>query len=712
MARRDFLFELGCEELPSAAVLALSTALAETLTRLFAEAGIGHGAVQPFGTPRRLAVLVRGLRDTAADTVIARRGPPLSAAYDAGGAPTRAALAFADSCGVPLEALGRVSEAKGEFLHYAATRPGAQTVTLLETMVNSAIAGLPVAKRMRWGAGEVEFARPVHWVVMLYGKDVVPATVLGLPAGRTTYGHRFMAPQAISLAAPAGYAKRLEKRGRVIADFARRRTLVQDGVAALAEAEGGRAVMSDALLDEVTSLVEWPVPVAAGFEARFLELPDEVLISTLEGHQRYFAIRDGDGRLRNRFVTVANLVSRDPAQVAAGNERVVRPRLADAAFFWDQDRATPLAARAEALGRVTFQADLGSYLDKAERTAALARHLAPPFGVDPGEAERAALLAKCDLLTGLVGEFPDLQGTMGGYYARADGESAEVAAAIAGQYQPRFAGDALPARPLGQLLSVADKIDTLAGIFAIGQKPSGTRDPFALRRAALGVVRILIEARRPVDLRNVLELAVAQAVAARDRLAAEKPAGKPAGQPPASAATVTAEVYDYVFERLRAYYVEAGRGVTTEMFDAVLERRPASPLDFDARVLALAEFLTLDDAPALAAANKRIANILKKSDESGRAEHRVDAALLAEPAERTLHQALAAIRDSVRAALAEGDYTAAMRRLAGLRGAVDGFFDSVLVNAPEPALRANRLALLAELRSLFLATADLSRLPG
>ena len=708
MARRDFLFELGCEELPSAAVLALSTALAEAMARLFAEAGIHHGAVQAFGTPRRLAVRVRAVSETAADTVVARRGPPVSAAFDAGGSPTRAALAFAESCGVPLGELGRVSEAKGEFLHYAATRPGAQTVTLLEAMVNTAVAGLPVAKRMRWGAGTVEFARPVHWVVMLYGRDIVPATVLGLAAGRTTYGHRFMAPKAISLATPAVYAARLEKPGQVIADFARRRTLVRDGVAALAEAEGGRAVMNDALVDEVTSLVEWPVPVAAGFEARFLDLPDEVLISTLEGHQRYFAIRDAAGRLRNRFVTVSNLVSREPAQVAAGNERVVRPRLADAAFFWDQDRATPLAARAEALGRVTFQADLGSYRDKAERTAAIARHLAPLFGVAASDAERVALLAKCDLLTGLVGEFPDLQGTMGGYYARADGESAAVADAIASQYQPRFAGDALPAGPLGQLLSVADKIDTIAGIFAIGQKPSGTRDPFALRRAALGVVRILIEARRPVDLLKVLELAVGQVVAARDRLAA----GKPAKQPPATAATVTTEVYDYLFERLRAYYVEAGRGVTTEMFDAVLDRRPASPLDFDARVLALAEFLTLSDAPALAAANKRIANILKKSDESGRAEHRVDAALLAEPAERALHEALAGIRDSVRVALGQGDYTVAMRRLAGLRGAVDGFFDSVLVNAPEPALRANRLALLAELRSLFLATADLSRLPG
>jgi glycyl-tRNA synthetase beta chain len=708
MARRDFLFELGCEELPSAAVLGLSVALAEALTRQFSEAGIRHGAVQPYGTPRRLAVLIRGVSETAADTQVARRGPPVSAAFDASGQPTRAALAFAESCGVPLESLGRIQEAKGEFLHYAATRPGAATVSLLEAMVNTAIAGLPVAKRMRWGAGEVEFARPVHWVVMLYGHEVVPATVLGIAAGRTTYGHRFMAPKPIALATPAGYAARLEKRGQVIADFARRRDMVRDGVAALAAAEGGRAVMSEALLEEVTALVEWPVPVAAGFDARFLELPDEVLVSTLEGHQRYFAIRDAGGRLRNRFVTVANLVSRDPAQVAAGNERVVRPRLADAAFFWNQDRATPLAARIEALGRVTFQADLGSYRDKAERTAVIARHLAPLFGVAEGDAGRVALLAKCDLLTGLVGEFPDLQGTMGGYYALADGEPAEIATAIAGQYQPRFAGDALPAGPLGQVLSVADKLDTIAGIFAIGQKPSGTRDPFALRRAALGVLRILIEARRPVDLIAVLGLAVGQVVEARDRLAA----GRPAKQPPAAAATVVAEVYDYLFERLRAYYVEAGRGITTEMFDAVLDRRPASPLDFDARVRALAEFLTLDAAPALAAANKRIANILKKSDESGRAEHRVEAALLAEPAERSLYEALGGIRGEVRSALADGDYTAAMRRLAGLRGAVDGFFDSVLVNAPEPALRANRLALLAELRSLFLATADLSRLPG
>lgn len=709
MARHDFLLELGCEELPSAAVDGLSRALAEALTAGFAGHGVKHGAVESFGTPRRLAVLVRRVEDTAAPTTMARRGPPLSAAFDAAGQPSRAALSFAESCGVALSEIGRVTEPKGEFLHYAATRPGVSTTGLLEGLVQAAIAGLPVAKRMRWGAGDVEFVRPVHWVVLLYGADVVPATVLGLRAGRVTYGHRFMAPKPISLTTPSSYAKRLHDRGLVIAEFARRRALVREGIVALATAEGGRIVLRESLLDEVTSLVEWPVPIAAGFDARFLTLPDEVLVSTLEGHQRYFAIRDDRGRLMNRFVTVANLVSQDPAQVAAGNERVVRPRLADAAFFWDQDRAVPLASRIDALARVTFQADLGSYRDKAERTAAIATQLSPAFGVAPESAARAAMLAKCDLLTGLVGEFPDLQGVMGGYYARHDGESSDVAAAIAAQYQPRFAGDALPAAPLGQLLSVADKLDTLVGIFAIGQKPSGTRDPFALRRAALGVLRILIEGRRSVDLSATLRSAADLAVAARDRAIAGRPAPK---QPPPAAESVATDVYDFIVERLRAHYLDAGRGITTEMFDAVVDRRPASPLDFAARLTALAAFVALPDAPALAAANKRIANILKKTDGPDAVTMSVDPTLLVEDAERALFDGLKAVEGPAGRALARGDYATALHTLAGLRGVVDGFFDSVLVNAPHPRLRANRLALLASLRSLFLATADLSRLPG
>ena len=704
MASRDFLIEIGTEELPSAAVLALSSALAQALQAAFATHGLKHGAVASYGTPRRIAVLVRRLSDRAADAKVTRKGPPVSAAFDAGGAPTRAALAFAESCGVTVAELGRVTEPKGEFLHFAATRPGEPVTALLPGLVNQAVAQLPIAKRMRWGSSDIEFARPVHWVVMLYGGEIVPATVLGVDAGRLTYGHRFMAPKAIPLATASSYAARLEKRGMVVADFGERRERIRRGVTELSAAENGTPVMSEALLDEVTALVEWPVPLAAGFDARFLELPPEVLVATLQGHQRYFAIRDAQGRLTNRFVTVSNLVSRDPAQVVSGNERVVGPRLSDAAFFWNQDRAKSLASRVDALGLVTFQAQLGSYLDKAVRSSAIAAHLAPALEADPTLAGHAMRLAKCDLLTGLVGEFPELQGTMGGYYARHDGESAAVATAIAEHYQPRFAGDELPASPLGRVLSVADKLDTIAGIFAIGQRPSGTRDPYGLRRSALGILRILIEGRADVDLVAAIELAAARVVADRDR----NPPAAAAKNAPPGADAVARDVYDYVLERLRAYYADNGSGVSGDMFDAVLDRRPRSALDFDRRLQALVEFLNLPDAPALAAANKRIANILRKSDDVTGSE----AAALVEPEEIALAGALEALRVPVESALAAGEYSTALRRLATLRPVVDAFFDKVLVNAPDPALRTARLTLLGKLRALFLATADLSRLPG
>lgn len=709
MSARDFLIEIGTEELPSAAVLGLSTALGASLIGAFATQGLAHGAVSTYGTPRRIAVLVRRLAARAADTAIARRGPPVSAAFDAAGAPTRAALAFAESCGVAVAELGRIAEAKGEFLHYATTRPGAPVTALLPDIVAQAVAQLPLAKRMRWGSSDIEFARPVHWIVLLYGADIVPATVLGIGAGRTTFGHRFMAPRALSLSNASAYARRLERSGRVIADFADRRERIRAGVTELAAREGGTPVMSDALLDEVTSLVEWPVPLCAGFDARFLDLPPEVLIATLQGHQRYFAIRDARGALSNRFITVANLESTDPSQVVAGNERVVGPRLSDAAFFWNQDRAQTLRSRRAALAAVTFQAQLGSYLDKAERSAALAEFLAPAFGAEAVTAADAMGLAKCDLLTGLVGEFPELQGTMGGYYAGHDGEAEAIATAIAEHYQPRFAGDALPATALGRVLSVADKLDTIAGIFAIGQKPSGTRDPYGLRRAALGVLRILIECRVDVDLVGAIELAAARAAGDRDaRPAPGAPKAQLAGAP-----AVAREVYDYMLERLRAYYGENGSGVTPEMFDAVLDRRPRSALDFDRRLQALVEFLKLPDAPALAAANKRIANILRKAEEGGEPlSLEVDRSLLVEAEERALGEALADARGVVADALSRYEYTAALTRLAQLRGTVDAFFDKVLVNAPDAQLRRARLALLGSLRALFLSTADLSRLPG
>ena len=709
MSAHDFLVEIGTEELPPKSLPALSQAFADAILAGLAAAGLKHGKSESFAAPRRLAFLVRRLAARQPDQELKRRGPPLSAAFSADGLPTRAATAFAESCGTTVAALGRISEPKGEFLHYTGIKAGAETPTLLAAIVNDALGKLPIAKRMRWGSGSTEFVRPVHWVVLLYGKAVVPARILGVECGRATRGHRFMAPREIALANPASYARRLERNGKVLASFAARRERIRLGVEALAAEQGVTAIVRDALLDEVTALVEWPVPIAGRFDARFLSLPDEVLIATLEDHQRYFPLRGSDGRLCPMFITVANIESRDPAVVRAGNERVVRPRLSDAAFFWDSDRTQTLASRRDALGKVTYQAQLGSYLQKSERLVALASALAAATGAEHAHAARAAALAKCDLLCGLVGEFPELQGTMGGYYARNDREPEPVAAAIAEHYLPRFAGDALPASAAGSALALADKLDTIVGIFAIGQKPSGTRDPFGLRRAALGLLRIVLEQRLELDLPFFIRQALD--AARRDIAAVAAARTEPAKAPavPVAAETVAVEIYDYVMERLRAYCLEGAAGTTTEMFDAVLDRRPASPLDFDARLAALARFLQLPDAAALASANKRIANILKKNDASGAA---VAPERFTEPEERALAAALARLRPEVSERIAARDYTAALSRLAELRPAVDAFFDKVMVMHEDPAVRANRLALLGALRALFLEIADLSRLPG
>jgi glycyl-tRNA synthetase beta chain len=620
-----------------------------------------------------------------------RRGPPVAAAFDAQGTPTQAALAFARSCGVEVAALARLETPKGTWLVHRGVEPGAATPALLPGIAAAALDALPIARRMRWGAGEAEFVRPVHWVVMLYGSEVVDGALLGIAAGRLSRGHRFMAPREIAIASPASYPAALERRGRVLADLDRRRDAIRSQVTEVARSIGGEAVIGDALLDEVTALVEWPVALAGRFETRFLELPEEVPIATMQDQQRYFPVRGPDGRLLPWFVTVANIESADPAQIVAGNERVIRPRLADAAFFHAQDIRQPLASRRAALEQVTFQARLGSLHDKAERVRTLAETIATAIGADPHCAARAAELAKCDLLTAMVGEFPELQGVMGRHYARHDGEPAEVCEALAEQYLPRFAGDALPATRTGMALAVADKLDTICGIFAIGQRPSGTRDPFGLRRAALGLLRISIERGLDLDLKGLIERALA---------------ALPFPAPPDCAR----QVYEFVVERLRAYYLESDTGVTTEMFDAVLATEPASPLDFDARLRALAEFLTLPDAPGLAAANKRIANILRRAEAPPGGS--IQAGLLLDPAEQLLGEQVLAVADRVEPMFAAREYTGALKLLAALRKAVDDFFDGVLVMAEDPALRANRLALLARIQSLFLRAADLSRLPG
>jgi glycyl-tRNA synthetase beta chain len=694
--QRDFLVEIGTEELPPKALLELSQAFVAGVKAGLQQAGLAHGELLPFATPRRLAIWVKRLAARQPEQHLKRRGPAVAAAFDAAGSPTRAALAFAQSCGASVETLQKLEEPKGTFLYFIGTKSGLDAVTLLPGIVQSALDGLPIPKRMRWGAGSAEFVRPVHWLVMLYGRDVIPATLLDTVSGNLTHGHRFLAPRPLRVVTPGSYARLLGSRGYVIADFAERREKIRLLATTQAAELGGRAIFDTELLDEVTALVEWPVPVAGRFDPRFLTLPREVLISTLQDHQRYFPVEDAHAVLMPCFITMSNIESREPDKVREGNERVVRPRLADAAFFWEQDRKQPLASRGAALDGITFQAKLGSLGDKTRRVRTLAGEIAAAMHGGRAAAERAAELCKCDLVTAMVGEFPELQGIMGRYYAILDAEPQEVADAIREHYLPRSAGDALPMSNAGMALALADKLDTLAGIFAIGQKPSGTRDPFGLRRAAIGVLRLLIERRLDLDLRGLIERAVALQ--------------------PVTAARTADEVYDYILERLRAYYLEgAGRAaamsaISTEMFDAVLALQPRSPLDFDARLQALAAFLQLPEAASLTAANKRIANILRKADGAPRTA--VDEAVLKAPAEVRLFDAMRALAGAVSASTAQREYTASLGHLAQLRGAVDTFFDEVMVMDPDERLRANRLALLEELRGLFAGVADLSRLPG
>jgi glycyl-tRNA synthetase beta chain len=748
LQKQDFLVELGTEELPPTALRGLELAFSSGVQAGLDKAGLIHGDVVSFATPRRLAVWVKRLVARQPDQDIKRRGPPVSASFDGAGQPTRAALAFAESCGVAVDALQKLDEGKGSFLFFIGTKPGAAASELLPGIVQASLDALPIPRRMHWGSGTAEFVRPVHWLVMLYGKDVLPARLLETDSGNQTQGHRFHAPKPIRISSPAAYERVLSERGFVLPDFIKRRELIKTQVVEVATSLGGHALIGDELLDEVTALVEWPVPVAGRFEERFLELPREVLISTLQDHQRYFALEDGQGRLMPSFITVSNIQSRDPSKVREGNERVVRPRLADAAFFWEQDRKQPLAARIQALDAMTFQLKLGSLGDKTRRVRALAGEIAATGVGDRAEAERAAELCKCDLLTAMVGEFPELQGIMGTYYALADGEPAEVAVAIREHYLPRGAGDELPETHAGLAVAIADKLDTLAGIFEIGEKPTGAKDPFGLRRAAIGLLRILIEKRLNLDLRKLIGVALANVRADIERIRAAKAAVaaaaggsadrvSPATAPGASAkkaapaagasasrssAAPAAEeqVYDFMMERLRAYYLErattgapAPRSTlvfTTEMFDAVLATKPASPLDFDARLKALRAFLDLPEATSLAAANKRIANILRKA---GEMQHEaVDVETLKDPAEVRLFDAMRSLREAVATALAQREYANALGRLAQLRPPLDDFFEQVMVMDEDPRLRKNRLALLAQLHGLFIGIADLSRLPG
>ena len=685
---RDLLVEIGTEELPPGALRPLRDAFAEAFARALADAHLDAGAISAYATPRRLALSVAGLALSQPDREVEHKGPPVSVAFDADGEPTRAAIAFADKCGVDVAALDRDETDKGAWLVHRATEPGRPAAEVLPGCLARALDGLPIPRRMRWGAGDEEFVRPVHWLVLLHGGEVVPARCFGVDAGRATRGHRFMADRPIELESPAGYAERLEDEGSVVADFDARRARIVAAVEGAARHAGGTVVAGDALYDEVTALTEWPVAVTGRFDESFLELPREVIVATLQNHQRYFALAGKDGALLPAFVTVANIDSPDPGKVRDGNERVIRPRLADASFFWNTDRERPLADRCEALADVIYQRGLGTLADRGRRVALLAARMAHAAGADPLNVERAALLAKCDLLTGMVGEFPELQGTMGAYYARADGEPAAVADAIGEQYLPRFAGDDLPASAAGRALALADKLDALCGAFAAGKKPSGNRDPFGLRRAALGFVRIVVEGGLDLDLPELVDAGLAL-------------------QPAEADGGVAGELYDFIVDRLRSWYLDRGL-YTAEIFEAVRCRRLPSLTDIAARLEAVAGFVDNDAAESLAAANKRIANILRQAGHEG--DDEPDATLFDHDAERELYRSMSDSKEKLAKLAGERRYGEALSELAGLREPVDRFFDDVMVMADDDAVRNNRLRLLAGLRGQFLRVADISRL--
>lgn len=683
-----FLVEIGTEELPPKALKKLSEAFASGIEAGLVDAELTYGEVKVYAAPRRLAVFIEAVQTKQNDKIVERKGPAKKAGFDADGNATKALQGFARGCGATVEELVEIETDKGTWMAYNLALKGQPTEALLPEIVSQSLAKLPIPKRMRWGSSDIEFVRPVHWVLMLLGRKVVPATILGHQSSNTTKGHRFHAPTELLIEHPSQYAQTLKLEGYVMADFAERTERVHQQVVAVAEQEGGRAVIDPELLEEVSALNEWPNAIAGDFDEAFLAVPSEALISAMAGHQKYFHILDSENQLMAKFITVSNIESINPASVKSGNERVIRPRLSDAKFFWDQDRKHPLDDFLPRLKAVVFQKQLGSLFDKVERLEALTVKIGKPLGVKPEICERAARLSKCDLMSNMVDEFPDLQGVMGRYYATEQGEDSAVAEAIDAQYQPRFAGDDLPSSAVAQALAIADKLDTITGIFGVGQVPTGDKDPFALRRAALGMLRIMIEKQLDLDLLLLIKLSLGlhESVTVTESL--------------------VDEIYDFIIGRLRAYY--ADQGISAEQFEAVRVCRPAHPIDFAKRIEAVKQFSQMDSAASLSAANKRISNILKKVD--GTLSETVDADLFEVEAERVLWNALDALRETVSELIAGRDYTAAIAELATIREAVDNFFDEVMVMSDNLEVRQNRLALLNQIYQLFLQVADVSRL--
>ena len=713
-AGKSLLIELGTEELPPRALDELSAAFLRGIVGGLAARGVSAGLDQAvaYASPRRLAAFIPAVAAAQPAQSIERRGPAVAAALDAEGRPSKALLGFAHSCGVDVGQLEKLETDKGAWFVWRAVRPGQSLAALLPEIIDEALKALPIPRPMRWADHAYSFVRPVHWLVILHGADIVDGQVLGLASGRKSRGHRFMHPQPVHVADADGWLDAM-RAAKVLADPRERRQRIHQQIELAAQGTGGTPQLDDALLDELANLTEWPVAIACTFERRFLEVPAEALVTTMVANQKFVPVFDAEGKLTEHFIGIANIESKDPVEIRRGYERVIRPRFADAKFFWDEDLKTPLASYQEQLKNVTYQQALGSQWDKSVRVAELARVVANRVGVDAALATRAASLAKCDLLTRMVGEFPELQGVMGRYYAVHDGEPPAVAEALDSHYQPRFGGDRIAADPLGQVLAVAERLDTLAGIFAIGMKPGGNKDPFALRRAALGLARTLIEGGLELDLRASFIEALEQLPDAA--LAAGLKPGKdgkpPALQAGARRAILLEELLDFVHERLRGYYAE--QGFEHGAFEAVLAVQPASLADFDRRLRAVVEFGRRPEAVSLAAANKRVANILRKQAEEAGAPpigRTVDPACFEAEAERDLADALAAARQDSAAAEAAGDYAAVLARLAQLQVPVDAFFDNVLVNAEDPAVRANRLALLNQLKSQFSTVADIALL--
>ncbi|KPY06645.1 Glycine--tRNA ligase beta subunit [Pseudomonas savastanoi pv. nerii] len=683
MSAQDFLVELGTEELPPKTLVSLADAFLAGIEKGLSGAGLTYSAKQVYAAPRRLAVLITALATQQPDRSVNLDGPPRQAAFDADGNPTQAALGFAKKCGVDLSEIDQ----SGPKLRYSQTILGKPTTSLLPTIVEDSLNDLPIAKRMRWGARKEEFVRPTQWLVMLFGDQVVDCTILAQSAGRHSRGHRFHHPQDVRISSPAGYLSDL-RAAHVLADFNERRQIISKRVDELATQQEGTAIVPPSLLDEVAGLVEWPVPLVCSFEERFLEVPQEALITTMQDNQKYFCLLDAEGKLLPRFITVANIESKDPAQIVAGNEKVVRPRLTDAEFFFKQDKKQKLETFNDRLKNVVFQAQLGSVFDKAERVSKLAAYIAPRIGGDAQRAARAGLLSKCDLSSEMVGEFPEMQGIAGYYYAKADGEPEDVALALNEQYMPRGAGAELPTTLTGAAVAIADKLDTLVGIFGIGMLPTGSKDPYALRRAALGILRILIEKKLDLNLVETVKFAVTQFGAKI----------KPAG--------LAEQVLDFIFDRLRARYEDEGVDVAVCL--SVRALQPASALDFDQRVQAVQAFRKLPQAAALAAVNKRVSNLLSKAE--GSIAQTVEPKYFDNANEFSLYSAIQQADHAVQPMAAERQYSESLARLAMLREPVDAFFEAVMVNAEDANVRANRYALLSRLRGLFLGVADISLL--